>query len=350
MASSLSVGKIGFGLMGMTWRAVQTPDEQAFAAMKTALETGCTFWDSGEFYGTPEPTLNLDLLKRYFDKYPQDAPKIFLSVKGGMNLQTFSPDGSEEGVRKNVENILQHLGPTKKLDLFQCGRVDQKTPIETTIKALAQLVKEGKISHIGLSECSAETIRRAYAVHPITAVEIEYSLWSTEAETNGVLETCKELGISVIAYSPLGRGFLTGELKKVRTFSSSAEDSAYITKTFLSSQPEDLPENDLRRRFDRFQPENWGNNIQLVDQLSAFAKKRGCTPAQLALAWVLAQGDNIIPIPGATSKERVAENAKANEIQLSKEELAGIRDILNKVEVKGGRYNKQLDAKFTLWG
>lgn len=176
--------------------------------MKTALSLGANFWNSGEFYGSPEPTLNLQLLKRYFTKYPEDADKVVLSVKGGIDIKRLAPTGGAAAVKASVDNIIRHLGGTKTLDIFECARVDPNTPIEETIGALAECVKEGKIRAIGLSEASAATIRRAHAVHPIAGVELEVSLWSTEIFDNGIADTCKELGIPIVAYSPLGRGFL----------------------------------------------------------------------------------------------------------------------------------------------
>ncbi|ODQ70925.1 hypothetical protein LIPSTDRAFT_74426 [Lipomyces starkeyi NRRL Y-11557] len=213
-----SIGPVGFGLMGFTWRPTQTPDDQAFATMKRAIEHGATFFNGGEFYGMSVPTLNLDLINRFFTNYPEYADKVVLSIKGGLDLTTLAPNGSPEFVRKSVENIIKHLGTAKKLDLFECARVDRNVPIETTVAALGELVKEGLIGGISLSEVKPETIRRAAAVHKISAVEIEYSLWSTEARDLGVLSTCAELGIPVIAYSPLGRGFLTGQIRSRNDF------------------------------------------------------------------------------------------------------------------------------------
>ncbi|KAK9388726.1 NADP-dependent oxidoreductase domain-containing protein [Lipomyces mesembrius] len=337
------VGPIGFGLMGFTWRPTITPDDQAFTAMKLAIEHGANFFNGGEFYGTPVPTLNLDLINRFFTKYPKYADKVVLSIKGGVDLTTHAVNGSPEFVRQSVENIIKHLGTAKKLDLFECARVDpnvycefafhtdeQYGPIETTVFALAELVKEGLIGGISLSEVKAETIRRAAAVHTIAAVEVEYSLWSTEARDLGVLSTCAELGIPVIAYSPLGRGFLTGQIRS----------------------RQDFDEGDFRLNFERFSEENFAVNLQLVDEITKLAQKKGIKPSQLAISWIkkhedIIPGLHIIPIPGATTVERVDENLTEVEA-LTGDEFAEIGAILDKVEIKGGRYYKH--AESLLWG
>ncbi|KAK9492051.1 NADP-dependent oxidoreductase domain-containing protein [Lipomyces doorenjongii] len=323
------VGPIGFGLMGFTWRPTLTPDDQAFGAMKRAIEHGANFFNGGEFYGTPVPTLNLDLINRFFTKYPEYADKVVLSIKGGVDLATFVPNGSPEFVRKSVENIIKHLGTAKKLDLFECARVDPNVPIETTVSALAELVKEGLIGGISLSEVKPETIRRAAAVHTISAVEVEYSLWSTEARDLGVLSTCAELGIPVIAYSPLGRGFLTGQIRSRKDFG----------------------EGDFRLHFERFSEENFAVNLQLVDKITKLAQKKGIKPSQLAISWIkkheaIIPGLHIIPIPGATTVERVDENLTEVE-PLTGDEFAEIGAILDTVEIKGGRYNKHQES--LLW-
>ena len=187
------------------------PTEEALKAMRTALQLGANFWNGGELYGPPDHN-SLQLLAQYFTKYPEDADKVVLSIKGGASPS--GPDGSEVGVRRSVDNCLKLLDGKKKLDMFECARVDPKVPIEETIKVLATYVKEGKIGGISLSEVRAESIRRAAKVHPICAVEVEVSLWSTDPLTNGIASTCKELDIPLVAYSPLGRGFLTGDIRK----------------------------------------------------------------------------------------------------------------------------------------
>ncbi|KAJ3021980.1 Pyridoxine 4-dehydrogenase [Thoreauomyces humboldtii] len=325
-----NVGVTGFGLMGFTWRPTQTPDEQAFAALKEALKHSANFWNAGEFYGTPTPTLNLELLNRYFQKYPEDADKVVLSIKGGINLETFSPDGSKEGIARSIGNIIKHLGTTKRIDIFECARVDKSTPIEETIGYLAEYVKDGTIGGIGLSEVSAATIRRAATVHPIAAVELELSLWSTGPLDNGAAKACAELGIPIVAYSPLGRGLLTGQIKKL----------------------DDLPADDRRRTFDRFQPDTFAANLAILDAIEAFAANaskrsgRTVTTGQLALAWVRAISEApglpvVIPIPGATTAARVEENT-ANPYRLSVEEKKELDGVLAKFDVKGGRYNQHV--------
>jgi pyridoxine 4-dehydrogenase len=328
-STKLSASPIGLGLMGMTWRANQTPDEQAFAAMKTAVKNGATYWATSDFYGTSDPTAGIALVRRYFEKYPEDASKVTLSVKGCTDPKTLYPTNSREGTRASVENVVRVLNGVKEIDIFSPSRSDPTTSTEETFTELKALVSEGKIKGVGLSEVGPETIKKAHAIIPLSAVEVEFSLWSTEILTNGVAATCKSLNIPIVAYSPLGRGFLTGQLKSVS----------------------DIPAGDIRLYFDRFQPENFGKNLDLVEKLKAFANKKGVTPPQLALAWILANSNSgecgtIVPIPGATTAERVEENTK--QVQLSANEKAELDAILKSVTVVGGRYNQQLEM--TLWG
>ncbi|KAI9815876.1 MAG: Pyridoxine 4-dehydrogenase [Thelocarpon impressellum] len=311
------VGPTGYGLMGFTWRPNPVSEEQAFKAMKAALDGGANFWNGGEFYGTPERN-SLQLLNHYFTKYPADADKVVISIKGGLTPQ-MTPDGSEEGVRRSVDQCLRVLDGKKFLDLFECARVDPNTPIETTIAALAKYVEAGKIGGISLSEVRAETIRRASKIHKISAVEVELSLFSPDILANGTAATCAELGIPVVAYSPLGRGFLTGEIKS----------------------PADIPEGDFRKHLPRFQPGAFEKNLELVREVEKLAAKKGCTPGQVAIAWVKSLSGKtgmptIIPIPGSTTEKRVLENLK--DVTLDESELKEIEDILGKTEVVGGRY------------
>ncbi|KAI4869786.1 NADP-dependent oxidoreductase domain-containing protein [Hypoxylon rubiginosum] len=328
-AKPLSTGPVGFGLMGMTWRANQTPDEQAFAAMKAAVTNGATFWSTADFYGTSDPTAGLGLVRRYFEKYPADASKVTLFVKGCADPKSLYPTNNRAGVRTSVDNCLRALGGAKKIDVFGPTRQDPSVPLEETVGELKRLVEEGKIGGIGMSEVGAETTKKAHAIYPLSLIEVEFSLWSTEILTNGVAATAKSLNIPIVAYSPLGRGFLTGQLKSVK----------------------DIPEGDIRLYFDRFQPENFDKNLELVDKLKAFAQKAGVTPAQLALAWVLSNSNSgecgtIVPIPGATTAQRVEENTK--QVKLSSSQKAELDAILNSVPISGGRYNPQLEM--TLWG
>jgi pyridoxine 4-dehydrogenase len=286
--------------------------------MKTALAHGANFWNAGEFYGPPDAN-SCQLLKAYFEKYPEDADKVVLSIKGGLDVATLQADGSEEGVRRSVENTLKMLGGAKKVDIFECARVDPKVPIEDTMRFLGKLVEEGKIGSIGLSEVNAQTIRKAAAVTKIAGVEVELSMWETNCIDNGVAKTCAELGIPLIAYSPLGRGFLTGQIKK----------------------REDMPQVDMRRHFPRFSEENFPKNIELVNKLEVISKTKGCTMPQLALAWVRQLGKRpgmptIIPIPGATTEERVNENFA--HISLTDAEMKELDDVLSSFQVAGHRY------------
>jgi len=322
MSDPLSLAPVSYGLMNLTWKPTQIPDEQAFAAIKAAVDNNdkLTMLNSGEFYGHPEPTLNLQLLSRFYKANPDYADKTFLSVKGGLARAALAPDGSEENLRASVENINAKLGGIKKMDLFECARVDRKIPIEDVIKTLAKLKEEGHFKHIGLSECSAETIRRAHQVHPIAAVEVEYSIWARDIEKNGVLATCKDLGIPIVAYSPLGRGFLTGRLTK----------------------PSDLPKGDMRAHLDRFQPENWDQNYKIVEKIQAFADKKKATPVQICLAWLIHQEGDIVCIPGSTRVEGVQEAAQAQHVTLSAEEVKELRDLAEGTEIVGGRYNAHM--------
>ena len=286
--------------------------------MRTALSLGANFWNAGEFYGTPSYN-SLHLLNQYFTQYPSDADKVVLSIKGGLNPENRYPDGTEEGVRRSVDNCLAGLEGKKFLDIFECARVDPNTPIEVTIGALAKYVQAGKLGGISLSEVKAETIRRAAAVHPICCVEVELSLWATDILENGVAATCADLGIPIVAYSPLGRGMLTGEVKKV----------------------DDLAEDDPRRHMPRFQPEVFETNVELVKEVEKLAKKKGCTTGQFALAWVRQLSERkgmpvIIPIPGATTEKRVTENMQ--DVRLDESDWDEIDAILKKTTVIGDRY------------
>ncbi|KAH0613911.1 uncharacterized protein H6S33_005797 [Morchella sextelata] len=321
------IGDTAYGLMGFTWRPYQTPDEDAFPAMKAALAHGANFWNTAEFYGEStaplKPTDNLSLLARYFTQYPEDADKVLLSVKGGFDLVTWKPNGSPACIKRSVEASVAALDGKKKIDIFTLARIDKDTPIETTIAALAEYVKDGTIGGIGLSESSAATIRRAHAVHPIAAVEVEFSLWSTEILYNGIAEACAELGIPIVGYSPLGGGFLTGQIR------SNA----------------DIPDGEHRKYFDRFQPGNFEKNLQLVDAVKEVADKKGVTASQLALAWIKHQSGRggkpvIIPLFGAVKDTRVEENMK--KVGVTDEEVAEIDKILKSIEIAGGRYNKEL--------
>jgi pyridoxine 4-dehydrogenase len=249
-------------------------------------------WNGADFYGTPDHN-SLHLMNRYFTAYPEDADKVVLTIKSGIvDMRTFTMDCSPAGVRNFVDRANAILDGKKKIDLFGCGRVDKNVPIEETVGALAELVQEGKIGGIQLSEVSAATIRRAATVAPIDMVEAEISLWATDVFENGVAETCAELDIAMVAHTPLGAGMLTGQIQSL----------------------DDLPANDYHRFFPRFQPENFATNLQLVQQLRQLAEKKHCTAAQLALCWIKTQSARpgmpvIIPVSGARTEARVVVNA-----------------------------------------
>ncbi|KAJ9142104.1 Aldo/keto reductase [Pleurostoma richardsiae] len=313
------VGEIGFGLLGLTWNSTPVSEEQAFAAMRAALESGCNYWNAGEFYGPPDHN-SLTLLNKYYALHPGDAARVLLNVKACTG-ENFRPDGSPEGVRRSAENCLRMLGPGPgAIDQFEPARRDPEVPVEVTVKAIADLAAEGKVGGVALSEVSAATIRRAAKVAKIEAVEVELSLWNTEPLTNGVCEACAELGIPILAYAPLGRGALTGKIRSI----------------------DDIPEGDFRRMLPRFQPENFATNLRIVDEVARLAEKKGCTPAQVAINWVVSLGRRpgmpvIIPIPGASSPERVRENARL--VELSGEDVAEIERLLASFPVVGERYH-----------
>lgn len=284
--------------------------------------------NSGEFYGVAPRTANLELVSRFFEKYPNYAEKAFLSVKGGSKADTLEVDSSPENLKRSVDTILEKLRGKKSLDLFECARVDPNVPIEETIKTLSGFVSDGKFDYIGMSECAATTLRRGNKVHRIAAVEIEVSPWSYTKETKDVISTAEELGICVLGYSPLGRGFLTGKISKV----------------------DDLHPMDFRRRMTRFKEENFDHNMAIVEGLKAVAEKKGITPAQLCIAWVSALGPHVIPLPGSSKEVRTKENLAGGEKDVSPEEMAEIEKILADNPVKGDRYFGLSDKEMHLWG
>ncbi|OJJ51731.1 hypothetical protein ASPZODRAFT_148958 [Penicilliopsis zonata CBS 506.65] len=317
------IGPIGFGLMGLTWRPNPVSYDEACAVMKRALELGANFWNAGEFYGPPEAN-SLQLLRHYFTRYPEDRAKVVLSVKGGIGAH--GPDGSAAGIKASVANCLRLLEGTKEIDIFEPARVDPQTPIETTVAALADEVHAGRIRAIGLSECSAATVRRAAAVHPIASVEVELSLFSTDPLSNGVAACCAALQIPLVAYSPLSRGWLTGTISSL----------------------DDLPADSMLRQYPRFQPEVFDLNLKLVDALRLIAARKRLTLPQVAIAWVKAHSEKspdlplIIPIPGCTTVARVEENLAR--VDLDDADMQQIADILDRIPVHGGRYGGFLAA------
>ncbi|KAI0886284.1 NADP-dependent oxidoreductase domain-containing protein [Annulohypoxylon maeteangense] len=305
------VGPVAFGMMNLTLFG-NIPHEEGIKPLKAALDNGANFWNAGTLYGTPDAN-SLHLLKYYFTKYPEDASRVVLSVKGAYNGANQTPDCSPEGIRTSVDEALRVLDGLKSIDLFECARVDPKVPIETSIRALAQLVKEGKIGSYGLSEVNAATIRLANAVYPPAAVEVELSLFSRHVlEKGGIADTCRELKIPLLGYSPLDRGWLTGQFKTL----------------------DDLPKDDFRRMWPRFQPGAFEQNVKLAEIIEEVAKKKGCTSAQIAIAWVRWQG--VLPIPGATKVHRATENC--NVVELTDAEAAELQNALDRMEVVGDRY------------
>ncbi len=313
LGTDLEVSEIGLGCMGMSFAYGATDETESLATIDRALELGVNFLDTADIYG---PHTNEVLVGKAL-KGRRD--KFVLATKFGIIYDAekglMSVNGKPEYVRQSVEASLKRL-EVDTIDLYYLHRVDVDTPIEDTVGAMAKLIEEGTIRHIGLSEASAETLRRASKVHPITALQSEYSLWTRDVEDNDVLAACRELGIGFVSYSPLGRGFLSGEIK----------------------QFEDLEPDDWRRMNPRFQGENFEKNLQLVVKLEEIAVSKGVTASQLALAWVLAQGQDIVPIPGTKRVKYLEQNAAAADIILSQEELAAIEDVFPKDAASGLRY------------
>jgi aryl-alcohol dehydrogenase-like predicted oxidoreductase len=307
------VSAIGLGCMGMAAFYGQPSDEtQATAVIHRALELGVTFLDTAEMYGPH--TNEIQIGKALADR----RDKAFVATKFGIGFNAertaLTIDGSPANVRRAIEGSLQRLG-MDHVDLYYLHRVDANTPIEETVGAMGELVKEGKVRFLGLSEASPATLRRGHAEHPITALQTEYSLWSREPEDE-LFATCDELGIGFVPYSPLGRGFLSGEIKSI----------------------DDLAEGDFRRTNPRFMGENFQKNIDLVHAVAAIAADKGVTAAQLALAWVLAQGETLVPIPGTRRIRTLEENAAAADLVLTAEDLARIEAVFPKGAASGHRY------------
>ena len=304
---------MGLGCMGMSEFYGPGDEQESIATIHRALDLGITFFDTADVYG---PHTNEQLVGRALRGHRE---RVVIATKFGIVRDPGQPgfrgtNGKPDYVKQSCEASLRRLG-VQCIDLYYQHRVDPDTPIEETIGAMAELVREGKVRFLGMSEANAETVRRAHAVHPITALQSEYSLWTRDPE-NAVLALCRELGIGFVPYSPLGRGFLTGKIQN----------------------PADLAETDYRRTVPRFQGGNFDRNRELLNRVEEMAREKRCTPAQLALAWVLARGDNIVPIPGTKRRKYLQENVGAVEVRLTDEDLERIDEIAPKDAFAGSRY------------
>ncbi|CAF3444471.1 unnamed protein product [Fusarium graminearum] len=316
------VPRLGLGLMGISaFYGDAKPEAERMAFLDKAYELGECFWDTADIYGDSE-----ELIGRWFKANPEKRDDIFLATKFANKFSedgSLSIDSTPEYTLSACDKSLKRLG-VSSVDLYYCHRLDRKTPIELTVEAMVQLKEAGKIKYLGLSECSATSLRRAHAVHPITAVQMEYSPFSLEIESSQfkLLETARELGVAVVAYSPLGRGLLSGTLRS----------------------PADFGPGDFRALLPRFTEENFPKNLALVDKIQEIAKAKGVTASQLTLAWLLAQGDDIFPIPGTTRQDRLVENLDSCKVKLSDEEKKAVRSAVDNAEVVGGRYPEAMSS------
>ncbi|KAJ1852126.1 hypothetical protein LPJ57_007710 [Coemansia sp. RSA 486] len=318
----ITLPRIGLGSMALTGEYGPFDIAESTAVLNRAIDIGCTLWDTADSYGfgANERLLGSVLKQR--------SEKVFVATKFGVMMRDPGPNfdgdfsktlqgicGTPEYVRKRVELSRQSLG-VDRIDLYYQHRVDPTVPIEVTVGAMAELVKEGKVRYLGLSECTADELRRAYKVHPIAAVQIEYSPWTTDIERNGILDACRELSVTIVAYSPLGRGFLTGKFRKY----------------------DDLESTDWRRSKSRYQQENIDKNLEFVEGLNAVAKKIGKSVSQTTLAWLLAQEPNLIVIPGTRRIKYLDENFGAGDVTLTEEEISEIRHLVDNTVINGTRF------------
>ncbi|KAF7552424.1 hypothetical protein G7046_g7418 [Stylonectria norvegica] len=309
------IPSVGFGLMGISIGYGTTDsDEERFKVLDRAWELGCTNWDTADIYGDSE-----DLIGKWFKLHPERRADIFLATKFGLVFKdgAIARDASPEYAREAITKSLQRLG-VDYIDLYYMHRTDDITPIEKTVEAMKQFVDEGKVKYLGLSEISSKTLRRAYAIHPITAVQIEYNPWCLEPEgpeSGHLIDTTKELGVAVFAYSPLGRGLMTGRYRSI----------------------DDFDADDARRHYERFQGNNFKKNLVVVDKFTELAERKGCTSSQLVLAWLLAQDEHVFVIPGTKKIKYLEQNFAASEVTLSKEEEQQLRKLVAEAGVEGSR-------------
>jgi aryl-alcohol dehydrogenase-like predicted oxidoreductase len=317
LGKNLEVSALGLGCMGMSWAYGPADDRESLKVLAHALEIGVNFWDTAEIYG---PFLNEELLGRALKMVQRD--KVIIATKFAFAFNSKGErtglDSSPKHIKTTVEGSLKRLG-TDYLDLYYQHRVDPKTPIEDTVGAMADLVKQGKVRHLGLSEASSATIKRAHKVHPIAALQSEYSLWERGVEES-ILPTLRELGIGFVPYSPLGRGFLSGAIQKF----------------------EDLPQDDWRRTNPRFSPENFQKNFDLVKEVKVLAEKVKATPSQVALAWLLKQGQDIVPIPGTKRIKYLEENTAAVFLKITNEQWVPLEATLKTFKPFGERYTPDM--------